>query len=151
MSRERLSLSPRADRLGIAASALCLVHCVVTPLVLSLASVWAHFLPSEERLHRILAVLVAGIGCFAMVSGYRRHRRSRVLLLMIVGLSAIIAGAYFGDRLPSHLAEVAVTLAGSSVMMTAHFLNHTFCKGCRCDVGTEPNSAGAKEPSSSPR
>jgi len=135
MSQERQSLSLRADRLGIAASALCFAHCVVTPLVLSLSSVWAHFLPSEERIHRILAVLVAGIGCLAMVSGYRRHRRSRVLLLMIVGLSAIIAGAYFGDRLPSHLAEVAVTLAGSSAMMTAHFLNHTFCKGCRCEDG----------------
>jgi uncharacterized membrane protein YccC len=54
---------------------------------------------------------------------------------MIVGLSAIFAGAYFGDRLQSRLAEVAVTLAGSSLMMTAHFLNHTFCKGFRCEDG----------------
>jgi hypothetical protein len=122
----------RADRLGIIASAVCFVHCILTPVVLSLSAVWVHYLPSEEKFHRGLAVLIAAIGCFAILGGYRRHRRSRVLLLMSAGLLLIFAGAYWGDRLPSHLAEVAVTMIGSCLMITAHFINHTFCKSCRC-------------------
>ncbi len=134
MSNERQVLSLSADRLGIIASALCFVHCIVTPVVLSLSAVWAHYLPSEERFHRALAMLVAAIGCFAIITGYRKHRRLRVLLLMSTGLSFIFAGAYLGDRLPSHIAEIAVTLTGSSLMITAHLINHTFCKNCqRCD------------------
>ena len=134
MTNERQDLSLNADRLGIIASALCFVHCILTPVVLSLSAVWAHYLPSEERFHRALAVLVAAIGCFAIINGYRKHRRLRVLLLMSTGLSFIFAGAYLGDRLPSHIAEIAVTMTGSSLMITAHLINHTFCKNCqRCD------------------
>ena len=134
MTNEHQDLSLNADRLGIIASALCFVHCILTPVVLSLSAVWAHYLPSEERFHRALAVLVAAIGCFAIINGYRKHRRLRVLLLMSTGLSFIFAGAYLGDRLPSHIAEIAVTMTGSSLMITAHLINHTFCKNCRrCD------------------
>jgi uncharacterized membrane protein YfcA len=134
MTNERQDLSLNADRLGIIASALCFVHCILTPVVLSFSAVWAHYLPSEERFHRALAVLVAAIGCFAIINGYRKHRRLRVLLLMSTGLSFIFAGAYLGDRLPSHIAEIAVTMTGSSLMITAHLINHTFCKNCqRCN------------------
>src|SRR5229473_5068533 len=101
MNNERQSLSLRADGLGIIASALCFVHCILTPVVLSLSAVWAHYLPSEEGFHRVLAVMVAAIGCFAIVNGYRKHRRLRLLFLMSAGLSLIFAGAYLGDRLLS--------------------------------------------------
>jgi uncharacterized membrane protein YfcA len=131
MSNERQTLSVHADRLGIIASALCFVHCILTPVALSLSAVWAHYLPSEERFHRILAVMVVAIGCFAIVNGYRTHHRLRVLFLMSGGLLFIFVGAYLGDRLPSHIAEVAATMAGSSLMITAHLINHTFCKNCR--------------------
>jgi uncharacterized membrane protein YfcA len=131
MANEHSSVLGPADRLGIIASAVCLVHCVVTPVALSLSVVWAHYLPGEERFHRLFAVLIAAIGAFAIVGGYRRHRRRRVLALMGAGLALIFAGAYCGDRLPSHLAEVATTMLGSTLMISAHFVNHTFCKNCR--------------------
>jgi len=134
MNNDRQSLSLRADRLGIIASAVCFAHCILTPVVLSLSAVWAHYLPSEERFHRALALLIAAVGCFAIVNGYQKHRRFRVLLLMGCGLCLILAGAYFGDRLPSHMAEVAVTMTGSSLMIAAHLMNHTFCRNCqRCN------------------
>jgi uncharacterized membrane protein YfcA len=132
MTRKRDSLSLRADRLGIIASAACFVHCILTPVVISFAAVWAHYIPSEEKFHRTLAVLVAAVGGFAILTGYSRHRRKRVLLFMAGGLFCIFAGAWWGDRLPSHLAEVAVTLIGSCLMITAHLINHTFCKHCDC-------------------
>jgi hypothetical protein len=134
MNNDRRELSMGADRLGIIASAVCFVHCILTPVLLSMSAVWAHYLPSEERVHRGLAVAVAGIGGFAIMGGYRKHGRARVLLLMGCGLLFIFAGAYWGDRLPSHAAEVAVTMTGSCLMIAAHFINHTFCKNCRrCD------------------
>lgn len=131
MNNDNQSLSLRADRLGIAASALCFVHCVLTPVVLSMSAVWAHYLPSEEKVHRVLAVMLAAIGGFAILKGYRRHRRVRVVLLMSGGLSSVFFGAYWGDRLPSHIAEIAVTMAGSGQLIAAHLMNHTFCKNCQ--------------------
>jgi uncharacterized membrane protein YfcA len=118
------------DRLGIYASSICFVHCLLTPVVLSLSAVSAHFLPSEEHTHRTLAVLVTLLGAITLATGYRRHKRRLILVLMAIGLSLIFAGAWFGDRLPSHWSEVAITLVGSCCMIAAHRMNHTFCRRC---------------------
>jgi hypothetical protein len=61
-------------------------------------------------------------------------------------LCLIFAGAYFGNRLPSHLAEMAVTMAGSCCMIAGHFLNHTFCRNCeRCDAACSPPALIGRE------
>ena len=119
------------DRVGMVASAACFVHCLLTPVILSLMTVYAHFLPSEEHTHRVLAVLVAALGALSLLLGYRKHRRPSVVYLMAAGLSLIFAGAFFGDRLPSHWAEVVVTTCGSVCLICAHRRNHTFCRNCR--------------------
>ena len=121
-----------ADQIGVWASSLCVVHCLLTPVLLSISAVSAHFLPSEERTHRTLAVVIAAIGATALFRGYRKHRSSRVLLLMVTGLVFIFGGAWWGDHLPSHTAEVLVTLIGSGLMISAHRMNHTFCRDCSC-------------------
>jgi hypothetical protein len=132
-----------ADRLGIWASALCVVHCVVTPVLISASAVFAHFIPGEEKTHRTLAVGVAGLGAIALVKGFRTHGRRRILGLMALGLGFIFAGAFYGDRLPSHGYEVAVTMTGSALMIWAHRMNHTFCSDCRrcTQEASEPDTA----------
>jgi peptidoglycan/LPS O-acetylase OafA/YrhL len=121
------------DSLGIWASALCVVHCVFTPVLVSMSVVFARLLPGEEKTHRTLAVGIAMLGAIALVTGFRRHRRRRILGLMGLGLAFIFAGAFYGDRLPEHGYEVAVTMTGSVLMILAHRMNHTFCRECtRC-------------------
>ena len=119
-----------ADQLGIWASALCVVHCVLTPVLLSMSVVFARFIPGEEGTHRTLAVGIAALGAIALIAGYRRHRRRRIPGLMMLGLAFIFVGAFYGDRLPAHGYEVAVTMTGSILMIWAHRLNHTFCREC---------------------
>ncbi len=120
-----------ADTLGIAASTLCFVHCLLTPVLLAASPALAHLLPGEESTHRALAIGIAVLGAVALLRGLRLHRRLRILWLLLAGLACISVGAWFGDRLPSHAAEIAVTLAGSALLITAHRLNHTFCRDCR--------------------
>src|SRR6202161_3476380 len=81
------------DQIGVWTSTLCMIHCLLTPVVLSISAVSAHFLPSEERTHRTLAVAIAALGAIALLKGYRKHRSSRVLSLMVVGLAFIFGGA----------------------------------------------------------
>lgn len=121
-----------ADRLGTWTSALCLVHCLLTPALLSFSAVFAHFLPADESVHRSLAVLVALFGTIALIAGFRRHRRRAILFLILGGLGCIAGTAWLGDKLPSHAWEVAITMIGSGLMISAHRLNHTFCRSCEC-------------------
>ncbi|ADW68331.1 MerC domain-containing protein [Granulicella tundricola] len=124
------------DRLGVYASAACILHCLITPVLLSLSAVFAHLLPSEERTHRTLALLVALLGVIALIRGFRTHRRRRILILMAAGLACIFFAAFAGDSLPAHWYEVAITFLGSAFMIAAHRLNHTFCRDCACTRST---------------
>jgi uncharacterized membrane protein YfcA len=119
------------DRAGVVASAACFLHCLLTPIVISLTSVYAHFLPAEEPVHRVLAVLVAMIGALSLLVGFRKHKRWSVVMLMAAGLLAISVGAFYGDRLGAHWVEVLVTLSGSLCLICAHRRNHTFCRSCQ--------------------
>ena len=96
-----------------------------------MSAVFAHFIPGEEKTHRALAIGVATLGAIALVKGFRTHGRRRILGLMALGLGFIFAGAFYGDRLPSHGYEVAVTMTGSALMIWSHRMNHTFCNDCR--------------------
>ena len=121
-----------ADRLGMWTSALCVVHCLITPVLLSFSAVFAHLLPAEESVHRSLALFVAVFGSLALLLGFRKHRRMSVLLMMLGGLGCTAGTAWLGDYLPSHAVEVAITSCGSGLMIAAHRRNHTFCKSCEC-------------------
>jgi len=132
MSQAQSQTLGRMDRIGTIASVACLVHCVATPLLLSLFAAAAPFLPDEGRFHRLLALPVCLIALFAMGNGFRRHRVLQPALFMLSGLGLILAGAFYGERLPSHWMEAAVTMLGSALLVAAHRLNHRCCQDCVC-------------------
>ena len=119
------------DAIGIGASTLCAIHCLLLPFVLAFAPVVAHFLPGEEVVHRTLACLLAAIGLVAFRTGYKLHRKKIVIVLLAVGIAGVTVGAYAGELLPSHRWEVTVTLLGGAFLVSAHLLNRTLCRSCK--------------------
>lgn len=81
-----------ADRLGALASALCAVHCAVTPLLLlilpSFGRVWAH--PAS---HWGMALLVVPVASIMVVRGFRRHHRKWIVGCGLLGVLLILSGA----------------------------------------------------------
>lgn len=125
------------DAIGVSASALCLIHCILTPIVLSFAPVLSQFLPGDAQVHRVFIVLVVLIGLLAFISGYRKHRKAVVFLPMAAGVWAIALGA-FGGSVMSGFAEKCITVLGSTLIITAHGLNRTFCKYCDSCTSDDP-------------
>ena len=130
------------DAIGVGASTLCLIHCVLTPIALSFAPVLSEFLPGDTAVHRVVIVLVVAIGLLAFIPGYRKHRKFIVFLPMLAGLWAIGLGA-FGDSFMGPWAEKCITILGSTLIITAHGLNRTFCKYCdACCSGGDDGRCG---------
>lgn len=119
------------DKLGVAGSGLCLLHCLALPvLVGALPSLGLVFL-ADEMVHEILAFLLIGLAALAFVPGYRRHGDKRVLVLMAIGLGLILFATWGSAVIDLHGAgETIVSVAGSLFLISAHFLNHSFCKSC---------------------
>ena len=84
------------DTIGVTASTLCLIHCVLTPIALSFAPVLSEFLPGDSAVHRVVIVLVVAIGLLAFIPGYRKHHKAIVFLPMLAGVWAIGLGAFGG-------------------------------------------------------
>lgn len=120
------------DTVGITASSICAVHCVLTPIALLFLPALVKFLPSE-LFHRWLVPIVFCIGTLAFVSGFRQHRRKLLLVPLIAGVALIAAGAFW---IANETAEIFITMLGSASIIAAHVMNRTFCRLCAtCEHG----------------
>ena len=91
------------DRLGISASALCLVHCVALPFLLAGIPALARFEASlGSGVHMLMAVLVVATVVPALRGGFRRHRDVPTLAFGSWGLVLILVGLFAGDGHGSH-------------------------------------------------
>lgn len=129
-----LSRTSPWDLAGIGASLLCILHCVATPMVVVV-------LPAlevlERQTHAVFALSILCIGLLAFVPGYRRHRRWQVVILGLAGFGMLSAGVLVPEGAMSETAEVAVTVLGGAMLITAHLRNAYFCLRCRT-CGREP-------------
>jgi glucose-6-phosphate-specific signal transduction histidine kinase len=129
-------LRRHADVAGATASGFCLVHCLLTPLVISAFPGILPYIPGDAWFHRLLALGIVLLGAVAFVPGYRIHRRKSLLLLIGAGMAFILVVAWVGEGLNGK-AELAISITGSLMLVTAHLLNRSFCRQCiTCSAST---------------
>lgn len=126
-SRLTVLMEKVADRLGICLSALCVVHCLLTPFVLLLLPS-VQLLSLHESYHQFMLVILPALAVIAFIPGYRLHRERRIFMWAIPGLALIVLGALvFHDFL---YLEIASSVLGSLFLIRAHLLNRVLCSCC---------------------
>lgn len=118
------------DKLGISASALCILHCLATPILIFSLPVVEQYL-SHEMFHVIVAAVVFPVAVIALWSGYRMHRLTRMLWLGGIGLGFLALAMHLEYRHKGTPATIAMVLAGTFLTL-AHYLN---LKACRVERG----------------
>jgi len=108
---------------GEVLSAVCAVHCVATPLVLTLLPAAGSVLGGA---HPVLFFFVVVVAAWAFVRGYRCHRRLVVPALALTGIALLGFAAFVlhGEL----LADTAVSLVGAGFMMAAHARNRALLR-----------------------
>lgn len=122
-------LRRHADFAGAAASSVCLIHCLLTPVLISFFPELIPYLPGEAGFHRALAIGIVLLGGAAFIPGYRVHRRNSLLALIGAGISLILIVAWCGEAL-SQAFELVLSVSGSLMLVGAHLLNRSFCRQC---------------------
>lgn len=111
------------DTLGQVLSALCAVHCVATPVLVTVAPAAGSVLGGA---HPVLLVLVFVVALWAFVPGYRCHRNPAVVALAVAGLAFLsLAALVFEDNV---IAETGLSLVGAGFMMFAHYKNRVLLR-----------------------
>jgi len=118
------------DRLGIALSLVCLVHCLVLPVaIVALPLVAAQWLDTGI-FHTALALVLLPVALLAVVPGLRMHGRISVAAAMAAGLSLLSTAAFAGEDLLSHQWQIGLTIAGGAILVAAHAVNLSLCRAC---------------------
>jgi MerC mercury resistance protein len=123
----------KADMVGIGLSGLCMVHCLIFPLLVSFAPAILRELPGDDVTHRVLAIGIALAGGLAFRSGYKVHRKGWILALFLLGIALISTPAALGEPVLSAYGETGITVCGSLLLITAHWCNRSFCHSCTVD------------------
>jgi hypothetical protein len=111
------------DILGMGASSLCMLHCLLMPVVAGfLPLIGARFLDSPDT-HRFLAGFVILFCVFAIVPGYFKHRSLKVLLPMLAGLSLVLFATFACEELLGECWELPLISVGNLLVITAHACN----------------------------
>lgn len=108
----------KLDRLGVALSALCLVHCVSGVVLVGLLGVGGGVL-LDPHVHEIGLMVAIGIGALGLGFGLARHGRREPLVLGCLGLVLMAAGLVVPHGLP----EIGLTVPGVILLAFAHIRN----------------------------
>ncbi len=109
------------DRFAIALSGLCLLHCLVIPVVIVMAPALSGLvLGTETTVHWIFLGLAVPTSIWALWRGYRRCRQLNAIVLGVAGLLVMFLGV---SHLFDPVLEVPLTLVGVTMVVVAHVLN----------------------------
>jgi hypothetical protein len=137
---------PRLDRFAIVLSAICAVHCALTPLLLlGLPLIASH--DFERGMRLVLAVL----GLVAVGIGTTLHRSWRAAVLLALGLIVFVGLEWSGVHGP---VELALSFIAASLLVGAHVFNTLACRTRERRAGTDTHGvavAAANSEAAGPR
>jgi hypothetical protein len=125
-----MQFSRHFDRVAIALSAVCIVHCLAVPLLVALLPFAALSFGDSEHFHGLMLWLVVPTSLLGFVLGYRLHRRAGLVVVGIVGIIVLAAAAIYGHESWSEALEVTISVAGSLLLAAAHWLNFREVRRC---------------------
>ena len=115
-----MAASSRPDAAAIALSLMCLVHCLMLPLAISIIPTATRFLDLPEEVHAIIFISAVPISAGALFVGHRRHGLWVPAAAGFMGLVLIGAGAFAGL---SALVETGISVVGSLFLLAGHVAN----------------------------
>lgn len=115
------------DRIGITATSLCALHCILLPVILpALPLLGVSFLADHVWEH-IFLIITAILGSIAMFSGFKRyHRKLYPFYLLLLGIVIYWQKHDFSEEVQPY-----IIVLGACLIVSAHLLNIKLCNSCK--------------------
>jgi hypothetical protein len=135
------------DRFAISLSSLCAIHCIALPIAASVTPLLMSTIVHGNNVHefwfhQFILIFIIPVSIFALIAGYRCHRKSLPILLGGLGLSILVTVALFAEQLISqqiisHTGETMLTIIGGIIHAAGHVTNALSTKAShatRCSI-----------------
>jgi ABC-type tungstate transport system substrate-binding protein len=122
MSTSAMLRRSNLERIGLCASCLCAVHCVLVPFLLA-AQPFFRWIRISRALDNALLTVAVVIGLWVCMRNISRHRDFGPVLLLFAGFAAVVDGRVCGWQ--------PLITGGPLVMAYALWLNRRLCA---CDT-----------------
>ena len=115
-------------------SALCVMHCLASPLlIVFLPSVMAMQL-ENEAFHSWLLFAVIPTSIFSLLMGCKQHKQYRLLSIGLIGLLFLISAIFVEGFVHGENLEKGLTVIGACILALGHYFNFRLCnKQEECD------------------
>ena len=144
----RIQLTEKtADRIGVATSVLCAIHCALAPVLLiflpTFGKIWAH--PAS---HALVAIFIVPLAGFSLLKGYRKHRKRWIVVSASVGIVFVLLGATLPafskvDNPVSGLVNEPTNGAEPAKVEACESSCESSCEGCASEAMDEPTDTEA--------
>ncbi|WOH37010.1 MerC domain-containing protein [Thalassotalea fonticola] len=115
------------DRLGITATSICALHCILLPVLVPLLSLFGlEFLGDHESEHIFLFVTLI-LGSVALFSGFKRYHR-KIYPFYLLFLGGFI---YWHKHSVDESLQPIMIIVGACLLIAAHVVNLKLCNNCR--------------------
>ena len=116
-------LSKYFDRVAIALSTICIVHCLAMPFVIALLPVTAFALGGDGHFHSLMLWFVVPTSVLGFGLGARVHRRVDIVAMGALAIAALAAAALWGHGTWDPSVEVLANVVASLALAAAHWRN----------------------------
>ena len=134
MTAYMIQIRPSADKAAISLSLLCALHCLATPVLITLLPSAIALKLDNELFHLWMLIGVVPISLFALTLGCKEHRNLGVAGAGTIGIALMCGAIILGNDLLGPFGERALTLIGAGFVTGSHIRNFIICRQSKvCD------------------
>lgn len=129
-----MSRSHQLDRFAILLSGVCLVHCLLAPILLTLVPIFSFAALVEDLVfHQLMLWFVVPTSLLALFIGCKKHRLWPIALSGFTGIAILFFVAFLGHDIFTVTEEKIITSIGGMVLALSHYLNFRACQNITCE------------------
>lgn len=115
------------DRIGIAATSLCALHCILLPILLPALPLLGLTFLADHTWEHVFLIATAVLGTIALFAGFKRyHKRLYPFYLLYLGVAIYwIKHDFPVEQRPYFI------VVGALLIIASHFLNIKLCNSCK--------------------
>lgn len=130
-------LQRTADISAVSLASLCTLHCLLLPLLILAGPMFGGLILADENFHKILVLITLPMSAIGLYLGCRQHQHLSIAFIGAAGVCTIVLAAFSHTLFHSELLEKTLSVAGSVLIIYAHFKNYQLCQLENCKCGSD--------------